>query len=61
MYVLAMKVACTIGLAMVGITPAWCDSCGTMHHAEDLAWCENFAGDGESGGICPGCVDFWTE
>ena len=75
MKVATMKLFLTLILAQLGITPAWCESCGEMWEAHQLEahvfeeWHEH---EDENGGthyeieaytldICPVCVDYWTE
>lgn len=51
-YVTFVKVLCTAVLAMYGLTPFWCDSCGESYLTSDMVVCDVCGAH-----VCTGCAD----
>lgn len=51
-YTLFVKVVCTAVLALYGLTPFWCDSCGESYLTSDEVVCSVCGAH-----VCTGCAD----
>jgi len=54
MHVQFMQYIITAVLAMYGLTPAWCDSCGESYLSDQMTYCDCCGAT-----ICPVCDDLY--